>query len=215
MNNVRKGYLRDNAVLDWIDRCQVLSTDQIAALEFRFPTGRRKAQQRLRKLVATKQLHRSYVGEYVFHIERIGQGAAHRVALNWALIWLLRQKQNWERVVSWEYEPDYGYMRPDLLLLLENTVTKKLRATYVELDRSRNRWDKVGLYNRLYAEESYSGAWWVEDTDRFPAILAATTSEARARLIKDKVRQENIYHLRFEVRVLDQLRSEVSPWARS
>lgn len=167
-------------------------------------------------LVKRKQLMRIRPAinvPYVYFVGRQMDQIDHRVALNWALIWLMKTMANWERTIDWEYEPDYRYVRPDLLWVAENTVTSRYRAVYVELDRSvRNRWDKTTKYNQLYEQETYAGAWWVEKADRFPRILIATTTEGRARQIIRSTESDNTHDLRFDVRLLSDLKKEVWPW---
>lgn len=220
MNLVQRGYSRDRQIIEMVEQCGVLSADQIAVMLFGdLRTGQRKCQQRLKRLADAKHLHRGRMAvhlSYIYSIDRPPAQAAHRLELNWALIWLMRGLQSWERMVSWEYEPDYGFVRPDLLFVAENTVTKQYRCVYVELDRSpRNRWDKTSKYNRLYAEEAYRGSWWVERASKFPGVLVVTVQESRARAIRSSVQVENEHGLRFDVRLLDNLRREVWPWVSS
>jgi hypothetical protein len=220
MNNVQRGYYRDREILDYVERCGALTTDQIAALLFaNLKTGLRKAQERLQKLHGRKQLLRSRLfvtNCYIYHMEKLAPHTDHTIDVNWALIWLIRRMQTWERIVEWEYEPDYGRLRPDLLFVVENTVTKKCRGMFVELDRSpRNRWDKIEKYGELFKSGAYLGAWWVERMERFPPILVATTREARARAIKSQIEQKNASGLRYTVMVLEAMKQEVCAWGPS
>lgn len=219
MNNVQRGYFRDRRIVELVEKCGALSTGQVAVMLFgHMRAGYRKAQERLQMLVKRKQLMRIRPAinvPYVYFVGRQMDQIDHRVALNWALIWLMKTMANWERTVDWEYEPDYGYIRPDLLWVAENMVTGRYRAVYVELDRSiRNRWDKVAKYNDLFERESYAGSWWVDKAERFPRILVATTTEARVRQIQRTIERDNRHDLRFDVRLLCELKKEVWPWAQ-
>lgn len=217
MSLVQQGYSRDRRIVELVEQCGALSTGQVAVLLFsELPTGHRKAQERLQKLAKKRLLSRVRVATnqpYIYYTGRPLSQLEHRVALNWALIWLERTMPSWESVVDWEYEPDYGHIRPDLLWVTHNRVTDRYRAVYVELDRSdRNKWDKTSKYNQLYERETYAGAWWVERSDRFPRILVATTTEARARQIAQSTESDNKHGLRFDVRLLSDLKKEVWPW---
>lgn len=216
MNLVQAGYSRDERIVELVEKCGALSTGQVAVWLFGdMRAGYRKAQERLQKL-ARKRLERIRSAihlPYIYFVGRQLEQIDHRVALNWVLVWLERTKPSWERTVDWEYEPDYGYIRPDLLWVAENMVTGRYRAVYVELDRSiRNRWDKVAKYNDLFERESYAGSWWVDKAERFPRILVATTTEARVRQIQRTIERDNRHDLRFDVRLLCELKKEVWPW---
>lgn len=213
MNNVQKGYSRDKRILDWIEMCGSLTADQVAILECKeMKNGRRKAQERLKRLVDTRQLQRGRVAvhmPYVYYLDKLAD--EHRVGVNWVLVWFRAKLRSWEKI-AWEYEPDYGFMRPDLLVVIENTVTKRSRGIYVELDRSNNKWDKTPKYNKLYLEEPYKEQWWVKKVAEFPSILAVSTSPARVRMIREQIAKEDACDLRFEVKLLEVLRREVCPW---
>ena len=58
MNNAQRGYLRDREVVALVRRLGAVNTDQVRALMFRFPTGLRKAQERLSVLVERGELNR-------------------------------------------------------------------------------------------------------------------------------------------------------------
>lgn len=218
MSLVQQGYSRDKRIVELVEQCGALSTGQVAVMLFGdMRSGHRKAQQRLQKLTRRKELKRIRQADslpYIYFTGRQLDQIDHRVALNWVLVWLIRTMPAWERVAGWEYEPDYGYIRPDLLWVAHNRVTDSYRAVYVELDRSvRNKWDKTAKYNELFERGSYAGEWWVERAKRFPRILVATTTEARASQITRSIERDNKNDLRFDVKLLSELKKEVWPWA--
>ena len=54
LSNVQIGSTRDKAILDTISLCGVMDTEQLTELFFRFPTGKRKCQARMKYLVDRK-----------------------------------------------------------------------------------------------------------------------------------------------------------------
>jgi hypothetical protein len=216
LNDVQLGYSRDREILARVERHKALDTDQIASLLFReIKTGQRKAQERLQKLVKARALNRSRLSNnepYVYFTGRQSGRQAHQVAVNWVYVWLLSTLKSWERFVAWETEQDYGTLQADGFFAVKNTTTGKHRLIFVELDRSDNEWDKTAKYNALYKSGRYADRWWMQLTDRFPTILCVTTTANRAKMIKQSIASENTHGLRFEVKLLDQIKKEAIPW---
>lgn len=102
----------------------------------------------------------------------------------------------------------YRELRADGFAAIKNTVTGKHRFCFVEFDRTiTNPFDKVPKYCRLYNSGNYGSSWWVELTDRFPAILVVTTS--RAEQIRRLIEEQNDAGLEWKVILLDDVRREV------
>lgn len=216
--SVSQGFSRDRRIAETIEKCGMLSTAQVAVLLFGdMKTGHRKAQERLQKLYRRKVVSRLRLSPnepYIYYQGRQMAHVEHRVALNWALIWLLRTMKSWEKGAGWEYEVSFGYLRPDMVFATENSFTGQVQVTFVELDRSNNRWDKTAKYNRLYDSEGYLGEWWAEKAKAFPRILVVTSSAMRERVIAESVATENKHNLRFDIMRLQTMQKEVWPWAR-
>lgn len=206
VNNRRLGYCRDNAILEAVDQRRALETDQVRALLFPFKAGQRKAQDRLLKLFQRNRLGREKLESgYAYFREAPGK-LAHTVGVNWVRLWFEKQAKSWEQV-RWEYEADYGILRCDGFAAIRNIPTGKFRFFFVEYDRGTNVFDKVQKYNYLYASAGYMGRWWVDITERFPAILVVT--EAGEKRIHEMIRMENEHGLEFIVKNVTDIRKEV------
>ncbi|MEW8957832.1 MAG: replication-relaxation family protein [Moorella sp. (in: firmicutes)] len=218
MNNVQKSCYRDNRIVGLVEYCRALNTEQITALIFRdMKAGQRKAQQRLKRLYETKRLKRCRLAPdapYCYYLDKRNGRIEHLIALNWVYTWLMVTMPSWETPLCWQYEQDYKILQTDAFFGARNHVTNKARFLFVELDRDNNPWDKIAKYNRLYETEGYRGSWWVEYTDKFPAVLCVTESENRMARIKALIEKENVNGLRFEVKLLDSLIKEVKETCR-
>lgn len=209
MNNVKKGYLRDRELLEELERCKALNTYQITSLIFEGKSGLRKAQQRLKKLHDNKKVRRTRVSldePFTYYIHNATGRFEHLIALNWVYVWLLRRLANWESLWCWDYEPSYGFIRPDAFFGVRNSVLNEVRFTFVEMDLSNNVWDKTEKYNRLYSEGRYQDNYWVKYAKAFPAILCVTDRLPRLKLIEKSIQEENKNGLNFKVVLLDDIR---------
>lgn len=211
-NLVRRGFLRDSAVLSTLEQWGVMSASQIQTLHFTgfksHDVAKRKTEDRLQKLATRGKLIR-WRGEkeYRYSVEERPAQAEHKILVNWVRIWLVRQLKSWERLHCFAYEQDYGVLRCDAFAAVKNAVTKQFNRLYfVELDRtSSNKWDKVQKYNKLF-EQINSGKftpWWISLTEKFPTVLCVTAD--RKEKILRHVQEENKNGLLFEVKLLDEV----------
>lgn len=212
MNNAQKGYLRDREVVSLVRRLGAANTDQVRALMFRFPTGLRKAQERLSVLVKRGELNRCRIAPnepYVYYIGRRPGQLEHRVMVSWAYVHIVTGLASWERLDEWRLEDVCGDIRSDAVAGIRIVPTSEWRYIFVEADYSDNPFSKVVAYNRLYESQAYLGAWWAETAKRFPSILVVTHSQTRKRTIIDKVKRENVNGLRWEVVTTEEVREHV------
>lgn len=188
-----------------------LTTEQVRVIAFSdIPTGRRKAQERLLRLYRKGKLCREKIGEeYCYFIDNLPGIPMHHIGVNWIRLWLRSRLKSWEHEHCFIYEPAFEKMRADGLAAIKNTVTGKFQFYMVENDRSTNPFQKARLYNDLYQSGSYSGQWWVGLTERFPAVIVATTSERKRKIILWEIEKNNSAGLEFQVYLLDDLKKEV------
>jgi hypothetical protein len=217
LNAVQQGLRRDREIIDTVEQCKALDTMQIASLLFcDIKTGSRKAQERLQKLHEAKRLKRCRLSvnePYAYYLGRQHGRIEHLIGVNWVRVWLISTLKTWERFVTFEYEQDYKTLQCDAFYAVANTMTGEHRFCFVEIDRTEsNKFDKIAKYNELYHTGGYMGSWWMPMTKRFPSILIVTTSETRAKAIKQLIVKENKFGLMFTVRLLDDIKQEAIPW---
>lgn len=210
----QRGYRRDRAIVELLESCGALDTDQIHLLLFQ-DVSKRVTQRRLKTLREKKlvKADRLTVGEPSFYYlgKRPGQ-VDHTLALNWVYTWTIRNLRSWEKLHSFSREIDYKILRSDGFIAIQNLVASTWDFSFIEMDiaESGNAFDKVEKYTALYDTDGYYGSWWQPLAQKFPRIILVTTNIKRYHLIKEKVRVHNIRNLRFSVYTLDQVKEECS-----
>jgi hypothetical protein len=123
-------------------------------------------------------------------------------------VWLQSRCASWEKVEGWYPEEDYGMLRCDARACIRNKVTGKHRFYFVEVDRyeSSNRWDKARKYTELCRRGIE--ALWVEQAESFPVVLCVTDNPLRLEVIRKATRADNPLGIRFEARLLADVRKE-------
>lgn len=203
--------MRDNSVLETIEEWRVCDVQQIQRLFFSFPTGQRKAQERLKLLYTAKKVERWRGADGYVYGEKAVQWE-HRLLLNWLRLREEVNKASWEEIHYWKYEYQVSsYLRPDSFVGVRNTVTGLLRFFFVEAECKSDRNDfgkKVRNYNKLY-EDINAGQvdqWWVKLVEKFPPIyIIALTCERKQKILRT-IQENNKHGLRFHVNSLDEVR---------
>ncbi|AEG58994.1 hypothetical protein Desru_0710 [Desulforamulus ruminis DSM 2154] len=137
--------------------------------------------------------------------QRYGQ-LEHLLDLNWVYVWLINKLKSWEQMHCFQYELPLKILQPDALCGIWNTITKRMKFYFLEMDRSKNHFDKVEKYNRWYEADGYIGQWWLDQTDRFPVILVVTLTTRRKEKIMEKIAKENTNGLEFKVMLLSEIK---------
>lgn len=212
LSNRSKGYSRDERILERIHTHRCLNTEQIQVLLFPLTaSGKRKCQQRLKRLTDQKRLQRwryDLEQPYAYYRERLEQ-MQHTVLLNWAVIWIERQLKSWEEIHSVNYNQGMGVLIADCFISIRNIATGQFRFFFIEMDihHPANEFDKVRKYNKLF--EKLPNQWWVKQTKRFPKTLLITDNERKLKKINELVRTENKNGLEFESYLVGNIRREV------
>jgi len=218
MNNVQKGCQRDKDILRDIERLGVLTSAQVAALHFPFAYGDKKAAQRLKRLHDLKLLKRCYTStdrSYAYYTSQKSGRLEHLIAVNWVYIHTLNGLQSWQTIYRWEDEKDYKFVRADAFFGLSNKFTGQVEYSFVEVDRSKNTFDKIVKYNDLYESNIWESESWVQTAKKFPSILCVCEEASRCRLVERLIASENRNGLTFKVYHLPEMISEVTArWIR-
>lgn len=210
-NHRQKGSIRDKEVLLTIEKYRALDTDQVKVLFFPSEYGKRKAQERLLKLYQKGKINRYRAKDspYYYYIGDKPGMITHLLSLNWVRIWLKKTCRTWEKVHSFTYEMEYKVLRSDGFVAIKNVATGKYKFYFIEMDRATNEFDKVKKYNKMYDGMYYKNSWWIDLTDRFPAVLVVTTSRHRFNHIKECIKEQNKAGLEFKVKLLNDIKREV------
>jgi len=233
-SNARQvGKNRDTAIIQLIDECKFISREQVQELLFPGQEYRQKCCQRLQKLHKAKKIKRrrvDVVTPYVYFPPGVtwNQKAEHTITLNWVYIALVRQIKSWFRlhVFKREYfcqwgdqdssqrdgQQDSNRLLADALVVLDNTIKKRLHPVFVEIDRgtSNNRFDKVERYSDYYYSKAWVKQWWAQKDDegryRFPKVLVISD---RAEQVNRIIEKENKAGIRFAVATLADVAKDV------
>lgn len=221
MNNHARGAARDRLICQFVEKGLFVSTEQVHELFFRDVRHRQKCQERLRKLIKDGRLRRRKPGttlSYVYYgVDREwSQKWQHYVNLNWVVVAADRQRRSWHQVKAFVTEyfvriDDKRNLRADALLVLENTVEKKLQPVLVEMDMGTNELDKVPKYTEAFKAGHWAKDWWakpVEGKVRFPRILVVTFGEKRKEEIDRLIREQNQVGLRFYTATVEQVKRD-------
>lgn len=211
MTNVLKGSIRDQAILDAITICKVMDTNQIAELFFRFPTGLRKCQARMKTLVDKKLVKKTRLSldtATIYYHGRLPRHLQHALALTWVYIWFTQQYG--QNLLTWELEElkQFGdILQCDALCSVKIPMTNEVRWYCVELDRGsiqRNAFDKIEKYTALYHLQGIPGSPLLKRLDnpqRFPKVIVVTDSIRRSQRIRELIISSST-KVKFEVHLL-------------
>lgn len=215
MTNVMKGSFRDKSILETIDLCGVMDTEQITQLFFRFTTGRRKCQARMKALVDRKLVKKTRLSldtSTIYYQGKLTKHLQHALDLTWVYVWFMRKSG--ERLLTWELEQlkEFGnILQADALCSVKIPMTGEIRWYCIELDRgsvNRNKFDKIEKYIALYNREGVAGSPMLKRLDnplRFPKVLIVTDSVKRGQRIRELVAGANT-RLKFEVLLLSAIK---------
>ncbi|SHN84752.1 hypothetical protein [Desulfitobacterium chlororespirans] len=214
MNHVMKGSKRDAEILESIELCGAMDTQQIAALHFRFKSGLRKCQERLQSLHERKLIKRARLSmdsPYVYFYTRPAL-PRHTLAISWIYVWLAKQK----RIQSWELEQleEFGILRCDALCSIRNEMTQETLWCCVEFESSANKskFDKVEKYTKLYEKHGIKGSplmQRLDGADRFPRVILVADNAKRGLKMREVVQAAHS-PVKFEIHLLSEIVKEAS-----
>jgi hypothetical protein len=174
VNNHQKSYYRDRLLQQTLAGWGCLDIFQITALFFPSLKMAQKRMQRLTETGKVKRTRENLGQPYCYYYERKPGQIDHRLGMNWIRLWLMKRLKSWEQMYSFDYEINYGLLRPDGMISIKNITTGQYKFIYIEYDRGFNKFDKVEKYERWYDSEGYADQWWVRYTEKFPLILVVS-----------------------------------------
>lgn len=213
MTNAMKGLIRDRAILDAIGICGVMDTDQLTELFFKFPTGKRKCQARMKSLYERKLVKRTRLSldsSTIYYLGKFPGQIEHSLALSWVYVWMMRKQG--EVILTWETEElkEFG-LRVDALCSTKIPMTGEIRWYCIEIDRgsvSRHSFFKVDIYDDLYLKEGVTGSRLMKKLEnplRFPKVIIVTDDSKHGQKIRRLV-AESKTKIRYEVYLLNAIK---------
>lgn len=165
-----------------INEWGALDLYQIQQLHF---ASIKTARRRMEILAESKKVNRirpSIDQTYNYFIGKRPAQLEHRVGTNYARLKLTMNLPWWEKLHSWEYEPQYyDILRPDGFIAIKNSERNEMRFAFIEFDRGFNPFDKVEKYNELFKSGGYKQSWWAPlAIKRFPIVIVISEDVERA-----------------------------------
>jgi hypothetical protein len=192
-----------------------MNTNQITELFFRFTTGERKCQARMKVLVDRKLLKKTRLSldtSSIYYQRKLPDHVDHALGVSWCYVWL--KLKYGENLLTWELEElkEFGdILQCDALCSVKIPMTGEVRWYCIELDRgsvNRSKFSKVEKYIALYNREGVAGSPMLKRLDnplRFPKVLIVTDSVRRGQRIRELVANANT-RLKFEVHLLSAIK---------
>lgn len=179
-----------------------LDTSMFMQTIFRFPSGRRKAQHVLQRMVERGDLARFKPeprSPYVYHIGRRSLAWQHTYRRNIFHFSLLAALRDWHSL-KYEFEFDFGGGRADGFYIIKNNLTGTGVKFFLEVDSRRDEFDKVLIYNQRFADKSWHKLWWADPGGAgkpvFPRVVVLTERPER---VRQAVTKQNRGGLQFVV----------------
>lgn len=212
-NNILKASIRDRSILETIELCGVMNTDQLTELFFKFATGKRKCQARMKSLYDRKLVKRTRLSldtSTVYYQGKLPGQIEHSLAISWAYVWFMRKQG--ESILTWKTEElkDFG-LRVDALCSTKIPMTGEIRWCCIEIDRgsaSRNSFHKVTIYDDLYQKEGIEGSKLMKRLDnpqRFPKVIIVTDKPKHVQKIRNHI-AESKTKVKYEVYLLNAIK---------
>jgi hypothetical protein len=213
LSNVKKGSKRDSDIIETIEICGVVNTDQLTELFFKFPSGKRKCQARMKMLYdkgLVKKIRLSLDSSTIYYQGKLPGQIEHSLALTWVYVWMMRKQG--EKILSWETEElkEFG-VRVDALCSTEILMTREIRWYFIEFDRgsvSRHDFIKISNFDELYLKEGFAGSKLMRqlsDPLRFPKVIIVSDSVRNVQKIR-KLISESKTKVRYEAYLLNSIK---------
>lgn len=162
-------------VLSLIEKHKYIQTSMIAQELFRFPTGKVKAQQVLKRMTEEGIINRFRVGsrtDYIYYTGKRSQKWWHWLELSRFHFTLLQELKQWQRIIYFETEVRYPFGIADAFYIIKLTIDGDGLMFFLEVDDGQNNFDKVIKYLNYYKGKSWRGEWWGKEG--FPYVLVVT-----------------------------------------
>lgn len=210
---MRKGSKRDSAILEAINTCRVMNTEQLTELFFKFPSGKRRCQARMKVLSdkkLVKKFRLSLDSSTIYYTGSFPGQPKHSLALSWVYVWMMNRPG--EKLLTWDLEElsEFG-LRVDALCSTKIPMNNnEIRYYCIEVDRgsaSVNKYKKIDLYDELYKREGILGSKLMQKlvgAERFPKVILITDDAKHGAKIRELVTKATS-PVRYEVILLSSL----------
>lgn len=207
INPKKEGMQREKQILLALEEYRALGIEQIAAKFFSDITySQRKAQDVMLRLYKKERVCRYREDDgYVYFLDKKPGMLKHLIALNWVRLYLEKMCTPEESIYTFDYEMDFGILRTDAFVAVENFKNKECKYYFIELDRGTNRFDKPVRFSRFFNKGWHEDYYWFKDAGVFPTILVVTTTENRERTVNKMIEEWNTADLKYSVKRMESI----------
>ena len=174
---------RKSRILEAIDQHKYLRRWMIEQAFFRIPSGKRRSQILLKKMVEEKLLNRFRLGpreEYIYYQGKRSEKWRHWLLLNGFHFSLLSELKSWQKVLFYKHEYKYSCGIADGLYVVRTTMDSGIKF-FLEIDDGQNEFDKVSRYESYMMSKKWEQEPWADPlkkgTKSFPLLVVATQRE--------------------------------------
>jgi hypothetical protein len=190
-----------------------MNTEQLTELFFKFPSGKRRCQARMKVLSdkkLVKKFRLSLDSSTIYYQGSFPGQPKHSLALSWVYVWMMNRPG--EKLLTWDLEElsEFG-LRVDALCSTKIPMNNnEIRYYCIEVDRgsaSVNKYKKIDLYDDLYKREGISGSKLMQKlvgAERFPKVILITDDAKHGAKIRELVTKATS-PVRYEVILLSSL----------
>jgi hypothetical protein len=190
-----------------------MNTEQITELFFKFSSGKRRCQARMKVLSdkkLVKKFRLSLDSSTIYYTGSFPGQPKHSLALSWVYVWMMNRPG--EKLLTWDIEElsEFG-LRVDALCSTKIPMNNnEIRYYCIEVDRgsaSVNKYKKIDLYDDLYKREGIAGSKLMQKlvgAERFPKVILVTDDAKHGAKIRELVTKATS-PVRYEVVLLSSL----------
>lgn len=171
---------RKEAILNLLNIHKYLRRGMIQQDLFNIPSGERRCQILLQKMIKQKLINRFRLDsreQYIYHLEKRSQKWQHWLMINEFHFALKGALQPGQELLFWRLEYKYPYGQADALYAVKTRPTGGI-LFFLEADDGANGFDKVGNYEKYFISREWTKEPWADPLGKgrtvFPLILVIT-----------------------------------------
>lgn len=178
MREMHKGTQRFKQIMEVLEKYHYLETWMLEDLLFKFPSGKTKSQEVMKRLYKQGLVNR-YRGDsrdpYIYYIGQRSEKAEHWLMINQFHFHCLKQLKSWHRLVFWKHEFDYGYGIADGFYIIQNTVKGGGVKFFFEAVDNNNPFDRHEENYLKSFQGDWQKQWWADPRKKgvisYPKII--------------------------------------------
>lgn len=182
---------RKEAILNLLNIHKYLRRGMIQQELFTIPSGERRCQILLQKMVKQRLINRFRLDsreQYIYHLEKRSQKWQHWLMINDFHFALKRRLKSGQELLFWRLEYRYPYGQSDGLYAVKTSPSGGV-LFFLEVDDGANGFDKVSNYEKYFLGRQWTKEPWADPLGKgratFPLILVITPRPEEIKALAD------------------------------